>query len=207
MLLTACGSDSSTSPKSAPGVDTVAVDLSTALIAEHWSGSDSGYTSSTVAGDGNFVEVDSYNSMDFDYRALVPFSLPKLSGKGAVDSAKVYQFVCETNGSSSDSIVVDHVSWGAAYLDSALYGGYTLNANIGTFVRSDSLGWRSLNVTSDVQADYAAKRSQSQYRFEYLYSTFPTSYQWIEFDGGYCGNNNQSGDLGGGNGYLVIWSH
>jgi hypothetical protein len=207
VLLSACGSDSSTSPKSAPGADTVAVNQSTALLIEHWvqPGSDSGFYVEIAGEDGNYVETESNGSYRYEYRMLIPFSLPTLAGRGAVDSAKVYQYACSQGTTATDSIVVDHVN-GAVEMDSASFSGNTLQANIGTFDRSDSLGWRALNVTSAVQADYVAKRPTSQFRFQYLYSTFPTSNnQYVEFAGEYC-DDYQPGAVGG-NGYLVIWSH
>jgi hypothetical protein len=205
-LLTACGSDSATSPKSVAAADTVAIDQAGLTIIDRWvrPGSDSGFESFSGISDGDYVEAYPNDGNTDDYRMLVPFTLPTLAGRGVVDSAKVYEYVCRVSGTFADSIVVDHVNWGAAYLDSASYFGQILQANIGTLVRDDSAGWHSVSVTSAVQADYAAKRASSQFRFEWLYSTFPTNDTWVEFVGSYCGGTTLAA---AGEGYLVIWSH
>ena len=207
VLLTACGSDSTSPKASVASADTVAVNQSTAISIEHWvnPGSDSGYLSEPVDEEGNYIESYSNGNYWYQYRTLVPFPLPTLAGRGVVDSAKVYQFVCETSGPFSDSVVVDHVNWGAAYQDSASFAGQTLQANLGTLTRSDSIGWKSVTVTSAVQADYAAKRATSQYRFEFQASTITSGENWLYFDGSDC-DVNQPGAVGG-DGYLVIWSH
>ncbi|HWZ59831.1 MAG TPA: hypothetical protein VNW46_12730 [Gemmatimonadaceae bacterium] len=212
VLLTACGSDSSTAPKaSVPSADTVAIDQSTSVIIDHWTNaSSSGYWDETAEYFGGpYVETYSSGTYSEDYRLLIPFSLPTLAGRGVVDSAKVFEYACyhysnnSYNNPFTDSLVVDHVD-GAAFQDSASWGGRTLEANIGTLVRDTTSGWKSVTVTSAVKGDYAAKRSLSQFRLEWMYSNMPANWTETEFAGLDCTNN-----AGGtsGDGYLVIWSH
>jgi hypothetical protein len=207
VLSTACSTDKAAGPASVASSDTVALDESNVNLVEWWvsiQNSDSGYYAFPGDDDGNYVETDLDNNGDFDnYRVLMQYALPKLAGKGVVDSAKMYNYACGNSGTFSDSIVVDHVNWGAAYKDSASYGSEIVQANIGTLVRDTTSGWKSLNITSSVQADYAAKRANTQYRIEWIYSAMPLGSQWVEFTGSYC-NNSESG---AGQGYLVIWSH
>jgi|GEM_PF-1562196 len=69
----------------------------------------------------------------------------------------------------TDTIVVDHILFGAVYQDSATYGGETLSSGMSVLVygTDQTLGWKSASVTSAVQADYAAGRTASQYRLRY----------------------------------------
>ncbi len=185
VLSTACSSDKAAAPASVTATDTVALDENNVNLIEWYvnPGSDSGYYSWSGASDGNYVQTWNSGSDTYDYRMLLEFALPKLAGKGIVDSAKVNLYACENNQATGDSIVADHLNWGAVFTDSASFGSQTLQANIGTVVRDTSLGWKSLNITSSVQADYAAKRPNTQYRLEYNYTTFPTTNQWVEFLG------------------------
>jgi hypothetical protein len=207
VLSTACSTDKAAAPASVAASDTVALDESNVNVVEWWvsvQNSDSGYYAFPGGDDGNYVETDLDNSGDFDnYRLLLQYALPKLAGKGVVDSARMYNYACGSNNTLGDSIVVDHVNWGAVYQDSASYGSQLLQANIGTLVRDTTSGWKSVNVTSSVQADYAAKRANTQYRLEWLFSTMPVGGQWVEFSGSYC----DAAGAGAGQGYVVIWSH
>ena len=74
------------------------------------------------------------------------FALPKLAGKGVVDSAKMFDYACSHNTVFTDSIIVDHVNWGAAYADSASWGSQVLQANVGTLVRDTTTGWKTVNI-------------------------------------------------------------
>jgi hypothetical protein len=206
VLSTACSTDKAAAPSAATTTDTVALDQSNTTIIEWWRvGSDSGYINFNEA---NFVQTGLDDSGDVsNIRLLVQYSLPKLSGKGVVDSAKMYNFVCLNEGDPiTDSIVVDHVSWGAVYQDSAAWGGLTLQADIGTLVRDTTTGWKSLDVTSSIQGDYAAKRAMSQYRFEYLFGTEPVGQRVVWFGGGDCGDGSPQ-PANSGPSYMVIWAH
>jgi hypothetical protein len=207
ILSTACSSDKAAAPASVAATDTVALNEDNVNLVEWYvnPGSDSGYYSWSGASDGNYVQTWLSGSNTYDYRMLMEFALPKLAGKGVVDSAKVNLYACQFDQSSTDSVVVDHMNWGSVYTDSASWGSQTLQANIGTIVRDTTIGWKTLNITSSVQADYVAKRPNSQYRLEYNYSTFPNVDQWVEFAGSYCEGSNS--EAAAGQGYMVIWSH
>jgi hypothetical protein len=207
VLSTACSSDKAAAPASVAAADTVALDENNVNLIEWYvnPGNDSGYYSWNGARDGNYVESYSDGSYFYNYRMLLEFALPKLAGKGIVDSAKVNLYACQHDAAFTDSIVADHLNWGSVFTDSASWGGQTLQANIGTIVRASSTGWKTLNVTSSVQADYAAKRPNSQYRLEWNFATIPNSDQWVEFAGSYCEGGTSEGN--GGQGYMVVWSH
>src|SRR5579862_2523583 len=159
VLSTACSTDKAAGPAAAATADTVALDESNVNVVEWWvstEDADSGYYSFNGAGDGNYVETDLGDPGDFDnYRILMQYALPKLAGKGVVDSAKMYAYACSHNTAFTDSIIVDHVNWGAVFQDSASWGSQVLQANVGTLVRDTTSGWKSLDVSSAVQADYA----------------------------------------------------
>jgi hypothetical protein len=205
VLSTACSTDKAAAPASVATSDTVGLDQNDVTLIDWWGNtSDSGYYSYTGE-ENNIVQTDQDNSGDFDnYRLLMGFPLPKLAGKGVVDSAKVYGYVCYNANTFGDSVVVDHVNWGAVYEDSASWGAQILQANVGTLVRDTTTGWKSVDLTSSVQADYAAKRANTQYRLEYSYATMPVGDQTVYFTGSYCGGGSNSN---GGQGYLVIWAH
>ncbi len=187
--------------------DTIALNESNTAVIE-WSGtigSDSAFTSFSGV---NFIQTFLDGSGDFNNgRLLVQYSLPKLAGRGVVDSAKMYSFVCLNQGDAiADSVIVDHVSWGAVYEDSAAWGGQTVQANIGTLVRDTTTGWKSLNVTSSIQADYVAKRTTSQYRFEFGFGTEPVGQRIVYLAGGDCGDGGPQ-PANEGPGYVVVWAH
>lgn len=207
VLSTACSTDKAAAPSSVAAADTVALNESNAVIIE-WqgqTGSDSSFTSFNGA---NFIQSYLDGSGNFNNtRLLVQYSLPKLAGKGAVDSAKMYSFVCSNEGDAiADSVVVDHVNWGAVYEDSAAWGGLTVQANIGTLVRDTTTGWKSVDVTSSIQADYVAKRTTSQYRFEYGFGTEPVGDRVVWIAGGDCEDGGPQ-QPNAGPSYLVVWAH
>lgn len=208
VLSTACSTDKAAGPRSVATADTVALDESNAFTLGWWGVAgepDSGYR--TLNGD-NLIAEDLDGSGNFsNYRLLAQYSLPKLAGKGAVDSARMYAYVCVNEGNVlSDSVVVDHVNWGAVYEDSASWGGETLQANIGTLVRDSTIGWKSLDVTSSIQADYAAKRGTTQYRLEFGLTTMPVGDRSVLLAGAEC-DEGQDDDANAGQGYVVIWAH
>jgi hypothetical protein len=206
VLSTACSSDKAAAPASVATADTVALNPSNETLVEWWgNSSDSGYYSYSGEDD-DYVQTYDNGSGNFYFdRLLMQFALPKLAGKGVVDSAKMYDYACAHNTAFTDSIVVDHVNWGAAYSDSASWGSQVLQANVGTLVRDTTTGWKTVNISSSVQADYAAKRPNTQYRLEWLYQTVPSSDVWVEFAGGDCEENGSNGAAG--QAYMVIWAH
>jgi hypothetical protein len=204
-LVSACSTDNATSPKSVASADTVAMDPNSEVLLDYWInvGSDSGYETSVTGGNGAYVQMFNSGSGSYDdFRLIFQFALPTLAGRGVVDSATMYDYACAHSTPVIDSIVVDHVNWGAIYHDSATWAGQTLQANIGTLARDTTTGWKSLSVTSSIQADYAAKRVNSQFRAEWLYSVIPPNDTYIEFGGSNCGAGGNVGP-----GYLVIWAH
>jgi hypothetical protein len=206
VLITACSSDKAAAPGASATADTIALDQSNTTVVEWWENtSDSGYA---TFNDNNFMQSYLDGSGNFNNsRLLVQYSLPKLAGKGVVDSAKMYNFVCLNQGDAiTDSIVVDHVNWGAVFEDSAAWGGNTLQANIGTLVRDTTTGWKSLDVTSSIQGDYVAKRTTSKYRFEYPFGTEPVGDRVVWLEGNGCGDGG-SEPANSGPGYMVIWAH
>jgi hypothetical protein len=209
VLLSACGSDSTTSPKSVVASDTVAVDEGSAIVIENYTNSSGTHWESFSAGnDGDYAETYNNSATNLgEYRELVQFPLPALAGKGVVDSANVYEYVCRNSGNTgADSLLVDHVNWGAHLTDSLSFNGQTLTSAAAVLVADTTHGWHGASVTASVQADYTGKRQNSQYRLRF--SSLATSGQdyWLEFAGSYCYNSSAS-EAGAGPAYLVIWAH
>lgn len=214
MFVTACGSDSATSPKSTPSVDTVAFGPNNFTVDQYYVDSSQtppAYEYELYNWDNAYVEVENWNTNYWDDdRMLLWASLPVLAGRGVVDSAKVYEYQCDWYGSpfTNSAVVLDHVNWGAVIHDSAAFS-VALQDSIGTVSSDTTTGWRSVNVTSAVQADYAAKRSMTQFRMRLSTQAYSLNMDnWVEFDNGQddsdCNNN---ADQGAGVGYAVIWSH
>ena len=186
--------------------DTVGLDVSDMFSIEWFgnSGGSLGYFAFAAGNNGNYVEVDTNASTFFNVRLLVQYTLPTLAGMGVVDSVRMYHYLCAVTGNAlTDSVIVDHVNWGAAIQDSASWGGQIVQGNIGTLVRDTTLGWKSMDVTSSIQADYAAKRPNSQYRFGFASGTMPIAYQAVQF--ALCGDQNLQNNAG--QSYMVIWAH
>jgi hypothetical protein len=222
--LTACSSDS-TSPKSqaAPAVDTILADIDNlgVLDVDTIMTTDTSITYGLYTyGADQYVGWYYYNNGSQaslqNYRPVITFNLPALAGQKVVDSAKAYVFQCASYGTTGAAsvdpftlghVLIDHVAIGRV-IESNLstYAGDTLQANIGTISSDSTAGVRSMTVTSNVQADYAAKRSASQYRLRWLFTSAPTvASNYAEYYaalGTDCGNSN-----GGPGPWLVIWSH
>jgi hypothetical protein len=202
-MLTACGSSDSTGPRSAPGVDTVAINAASYEQVEMYGyhGSDSSYYS-WQNGDG-YQDIGFYLNGTYFYedRALMGFPLPSLAGRGVVDSAKAYVYQCGTSVMTLGSAILDHVHFGAALQDSAAFAGDVLQADVGTVSTDTSTTFHGVTVTSSVQGDYSAKRDESQFRMEFVPTTTlpPNSDNFVYFGEDECN--------GGSLPYLVIWSH
>jgi hypothetical protein len=221
--LTACSSSDSTSPKSqaVPAADTVLADIDNLGVLEI----DTLMSTDTTVrfgeysyGTDQFVGWYYYNNgsqiSTEGYRPVITYDLPTIAGQGVVDSAKTYVYQCGIYGYTGSTnvdpftlghIIVDHVNLGRVVQNSlATYDGDALQANIGTISSDSSSGVRSMTVTANVQADYSAKRSVSQYRLRWLFTTPPTATN----NGGYYADlGSDCGSNGGPGPWLVIWSH
>jgi hypothetical protein len=215
MLVAACGSDSTTSPKSAPAADTLA-------LGQFNTGQVQFYIDSTATpanteydfwnDDNEYVEIENNGAatQSWDTRAVMWATLPTLAGHGVVDSAKMYQYQCDWEGApfTNSAVVLDHANWGAVMNDSAAFNN-TLQDSVATVSSDTTTGWRAMNITSAIQGDYAAKRAATQYRLRLSQQTYQAySDNWVEFDNGYddgdcVSYNNNSASQG----YIVIWSH
>ncbi|HZS60531.1 MAG TPA: hypothetical protein VFA43_14755 [Gemmatimonadaceae bacterium] len=224
--LAACSSSKdATSPKTVaavPAVDTVLADLDNLGVLEIDTTADTVLTFGMYTyGADQFAGWYSYTNGGADtskyaYRPMITYNLPTLPGQGVVDSAKAYVWQCQAygyNGSANvdpytiGHVTVDHVNLGRVVESNATtFFGDTLQTNIGTISSDSSIGGKSLAVTTQVQADYNAKRTVSQYRLSWVFTTAPTlssNYNEYYADlGSDCENTN-----GGPAPWLVIWSH
>lgn len=200
--LDACSNDS-TSPSASLRADTLAVpEQSTVIIQKYFNSGDSSYDLEATTYDGAYVETIPNGGNSREWRIAFEIALPTLAKNAVIDSARFYQHVCYTYGAQDNAVVLDHLNWGASYGVAEAFEGQALQANIGTIASDTSTGWKSMLVTSSVQADYAAKRATSQFRERYNYSAFPASNNsYVEFGPMYC-NQADSGQP-----YFVVWSH
>jgi hypothetical protein len=222
--LAACSSSNdSTSPKpqATPAVDTILADIDNLGVLEMdtvmstdttvWFGE---YTYGTDQFVGYYYYSNGGQSTTQYYRPVITYNLPTLLGQGVVDSAKAYVYQCGIYGYTGSSnvdpytlgkVIVDHVNIGRVVESSATtYMGDMLQANIATLSSDSSSGVRSMTVTTNVQADYAAKRPISQYRLEWQFTTPPS----VTNSGGYYADlGSDCGGTGGPGPWLVVWSH
>jgi hypothetical protein len=129
------------------------------------------------------------------------FTLPTLAGRGVVDSAKAYVWVCGSPVTSVGTVLLDHVHFGAALNDSLAFRADSLQNDVGTVTADTITGFHSVTVTSSVQGDYSAKRPDSEYRMRFVPTTALTgSYNvFVELGEDECD--------GGSLPFIVIWSH
>jgi len=104
----------------------------------------------------------------------------------------------------SASVFLDHMDWGGS-ITGASYWGQALATDIGTLVQGSdgTTGWKTLSVTAAVAADYAAHRTNTQFRIRFNDAGFPPMNTYVGFFGEACDDN-----LGiGGPMTLTVWSH
>jgi len=239
VLLAACGS--STSPRAQSTADTIGVNEGNAAeLYAATTGGDTSYDSYGAGEDGDYIEAEVNSATDFlEYREIVEFPLPPLSGSGVVDSARFSAYVCSNyNGNyqhagtgphttgrvtrprhslatghtvrtfsvtDTASVLLDHMDWGGSFTGSATFWGEALAVNIGTLMSEseESYGWKTVSVSASVAADYAAHRTNSQFRIRFNDAGWQSLDSFVGFYGQDCND-----DLGvGGPMTLVVWSH
>lgn len=226
--LAACSSSKdSTAPKTVaavPSVDTILANIDNLGVLEIDSiNSDTAvtyglysYGSDQFAGWYSYTNGGGSDTTKYGYRPVITYDLPILPGQGVVDSARAYIWQCEAygyNGAANINpytighVTMDHVNMGRVVETSATtFFGDTLQSNIGVIASDSSIGNKSLSVTAQVQADYSAKRTVSQFRLNWVFTTPPTissNYNEYYADlGSDCENNN-----GGPGPWLVVYSH
>jgi hypothetical protein len=138
---------------------------------------------STAALDG-FVISDSTGSAggggplvgDFDavapgktYRTLYSFDITAFPAGAVLDSARLRLFLAAhttTPFTELGNVIVDHVDYGATFEGSDYYAG-ALQSNIGVIATDTIRGYKSLGVSSSVQADLTAARTRTQFRLRF----------------------------------------
>lgn len=102
-------------------------------------------------------------------KGFVGFDISSIAGRTAVSATlRVYQANIYGGTPYTDlgNILVDHVNFGSS-LDSGDYSAGALTSNIGTISNNSTLEWKTLDVSSYVQADINAGRTSSQFRFRF----------------------------------------
>lgn len=112
---------------------------------------------------------DSSNSYG---RGLVGFDISSLQGWTIVSATlRLYQDTVDPAAYTSlGTVVVDHINFGSSVDSGDLTGG-TLTSNIGTLSTSATIEWKTLDVSSYVQADINAGRTSSQFRTRFTTNT------------------------------------
>jgi hypothetical protein len=110
-------------------------------------------------------------------RGFCGFELPAVLDGKRVRSATLQMFQAEVAGSAAyseyfDSILVDHVNYGAT-LGGSDYDIEALDAAIATLSTDATLGFRTVEVAGQVQADLNAGRRRTQFRFRWSTENLP----------------------------------
>jgi DNA-binding beta-propeller fold protein YncE len=103
------------------------------------------------------------------WRQLYSFGIVSIPASATITSATLRLYQCDVAGAPYahlGNVIVDHVNYGAA-LSASAYSGATVSSNIGTLSTTASLGYRSLDVKTRVQADMTAARVRSQFRLQF----------------------------------------
>ena len=106
------------------------------------------------------------------YRTLYSFDITGIPTGAVADSGRLRLFLATHSlnpFAELGDVIVDHVDYGATFEGSDYFAG-ALQTNIGAIASDTSIGYKSLLVTSSVQADLAAARTRSQYRLRFSLS-------------------------------------
>ena len=105
-------------------------------------------------------------------RGIYTFDLSKIEPGSPIESARIFlfqKFVVGRPYAFMEEIVVDHIDTSTfEQLEPPLFDGFTLESNIGTISDDRSLGFKSLDVTAQVQTDSDAGRDTSSFRIRGL---------------------------------------
>ena len=105
-------------------------------------------------------------------RGIYTFDLSKIAPGSPIESARLFLFQNFVEGRPyqfMEEIVVDHIDTSMfEELEPPLFNDFTLESNIGTISEDRRLGFKMLDVTSQVQADSDAGRDTSSFRLRGL---------------------------------------
>lgn len=97
-------------------------------------------------------------------RGFVGFDISSLVGRTVVSATlNLYQVGTEGAPYTLGQLTIDHVNFQSS-LDATDFGGGSIADNIGTISTDANPGWKTCNVTTQVQNDLSAGRTSSQYR-------------------------------------------
>ena len=131
------------------------------------------------------------------YRQFYSFNLTKIPTGVTVTVSMLRLYQASVTGTpyggTLGSLVVDHVNYGPS-LDRGDYAAGTLLSNAGPLSSDDSLGYKTLAVTSRVQDDLVNGRLLTQYRLRFSLSDanldFNDDYtQFTDAEDSCCGAN------------------
>jgi hypothetical protein len=128
---------------------------------------ESGAGVQAIASPGSDVRVGDDAARDplIAVRGFVGFDLSKLPGGIQVQSATLVATQCAVSGSpfTLGNVVVDHVTYAVPF-DTTVFAASAIASQVGTLSTDESIGARSVSVTSSVASDIAAQRTSSQFR-------------------------------------------
>lgn len=118
------------------------------------------------------IEVGDTSPSDIILRGFIGFDISSIQGMTIVSATlRLYQYtVTGTPYTTLGTIVADHVNFGSS-LDAADYSAAALTSSIGTISNSATIEWKTLDVSSYVQADINSSRTSSQYRIRFTTGT------------------------------------
>lgn len=156
--IVACGSS--------PTGPSTSVTLSSAAAFDGWAQSN-GVANASAAGP--LVGDADQIFAGVGYREFYSFDLSAIPAGATIDSATLKLYQANVKGQPYTvlgNVIVDHVDLGTA-LDGSDYGAPAIASNIGTLSTSPTIEYKTLDVTSSVQADRTVGRQRSQYRLRF----------------------------------------
>lgn len=151
------------------------------------------------------------------FRGVLRYDLSVLAAHAVIDSARLSVWQCAALGYATNSgnfnpytaghVQLDHVQYPVVVASNAeTFIADTLGASLGAVIADSSLGLRNISVTAAVAADYASRRTTSEFRLDWIFDSPPVSdtnvYYYVGL-GSTCGSSSSSGPSP----FLIVWSH
>lgn len=160
-LAVACSSSSS-------GVDPSRNRSDTVMVAAQQTGFvESGAGDEAFASPGSDIRVGDDAARDplIAVRGFIGFDLSSLPHDASVQSATLIATQCAISGSpfTLGNVVVDHVTYPAPF-DTTVFAESAIAMQVGTLSTDESIGARSVSVTSSVANDISTGHGSSQFR-------------------------------------------
>lgn len=120
--------------------------------------------SNSLVDTNNYVSPGDVATNDY-YRGFFGFDISSLQGRTIVSATlRIYQFSSDASAYTDlGNLTVDHMNFESS-LGTGDFSAGALTTNIGTISNNTTTEWKTLDVSSSVQADINTPRTSSQFR-------------------------------------------